>query len=172
MKSSKRYLYIIRHAKSDWSDVSLDDFERGLNKRGFRDSILIAKALRSKGVHFDYIVSSAAVRAKYTAEIIGAFNNYDIDRIDFQKSLYFATPQELIKTIQKSSNSIKSLALIGHNPELTELVNLISDCSLDNLPTSAVVALTFDKDWAQIEKGELLFYLSPKILKEKVTILS
>jgi len=34
-------LYIIRHAKSSWDDINLDDFDRSLNKRGKKDADLI-----------------------------------------------------------------------------------------------------------------------------------
>ena len=29
-------LYLLRHAKSDWSDPGLDDFDRPLNERGHK----------------------------------------------------------------------------------------------------------------------------------------
>ena len=61
-------LYLIRHAKSDWSDVSKSDFERGLNKRGQKAIFTMADALLENGVMPDLILSSSANRAKLTAE--------------------------------------------------------------------------------------------------------
>ena len=60
-------LYLIRHAKSDWSDLSKSDFERGLNKRGEKAIFTMADALKEKGVIPDLILSSSATRAKLTA---------------------------------------------------------------------------------------------------------
>jgi phosphohistidine phosphatase len=34
-------LYLIRHAKSSWNDLNLDDFDRPLNKRGKHDAKLL-----------------------------------------------------------------------------------------------------------------------------------
>lgn len=63
-------VYLIRHAKSSWKDFSLDDFERPLNKRGKSDAPLMGAKLHDKKVVPDTILSSPAVRAKTTAEII------------------------------------------------------------------------------------------------------
>ena len=41
-------LYLNRHAKSSWSDSSLDDIDRPLNKRGLRDAPLMGDILRKK----------------------------------------------------------------------------------------------------------------------------
>ena len=38
-----RELILIRHAKSDWSNPLLDDFERPLNKRGEKNAPFMAK---------------------------------------------------------------------------------------------------------------------------------
>lgn len=40
-------LYLIRHAKSSWKDISLDDLDRPLNKRGQKDAPFMAQLLKS-----------------------------------------------------------------------------------------------------------------------------
>jgi len=62
-------LYLLRHAKSSWKDLTLSDFDRPLNKRGKRDAPLIAKKLKEKGIRPDIIISSPAKRARKTAKI-------------------------------------------------------------------------------------------------------
>lgn len=59
-------LYIARHAKSSWKDMSLSDFERPLNARGKRDAPFMANLLKGKGIHPELILSSPAKRAKKT----------------------------------------------------------------------------------------------------------
>ena len=61
---SKKTLYISRHAKSDWSDASLSDFERTLNFRGKKDAPFMAKLLKEKDIKPDLILSSPATRDK------------------------------------------------------------------------------------------------------------
>ncbi len=60
-------LYLIRHAKSDWSNPSLDDFDRPLNKRGKKNAPFMGKILHKKGIYPDLIISSPAYRARTTA---------------------------------------------------------------------------------------------------------
>ena len=63
-------LYIIRHAKSDWSDDTLKDFDRPLNKRGLKNAPFMGSLLKNKNINPDLILSSPALRAITTAEII------------------------------------------------------------------------------------------------------
>ena len=53
-------LLLIRHAKSNWSNALMDDFDRPLNERGNSDAPRMAKILSSKGIHVDAIISSTA----------------------------------------------------------------------------------------------------------------
>ena len=74
-------LLIIRHAKSDWDNSSLNDFDRPLNKRGKRDAPEMAKRLLGKKISIDAFVSSPALRAFTTCKIIA--QEYGIKRIRF-----------------------------------------------------------------------------------------
>jgi len=57
-------LLLIRHAKSDWADASLKDFDRPLNDRGKRDAPVMAHRLLDKKVKIDAFISSPAKRVK------------------------------------------------------------------------------------------------------------
>ena len=65
-------LALVRHAKSDWGDPSLDDHDRPLNDRGMRDAPRMARRLAETGFRPDVILSSTALRARTTAEAFGA----------------------------------------------------------------------------------------------------
>lgn len=93
-------LYIIRHAKSSWSDMGLDDFDRGLNKRGRLDAPKMGLRLKNKGVMPDIILSSSAKRAKKTAKIIAEFIGFS-KKIKFRDTLYDALASELDLIIKK-----------------------------------------------------------------------
>ena len=161
-------LYILRHAKSDWSEEFKSDFERGLSKRGFNDILLVAKELKKKGLKIDLIVSSSAKRAKITAEIFGAILGYDIFEINFKKKLYLANKEDILQTIKSTNSNINNLLIVGHNPEFTELVNHLTNLNLDNLPTSGFVGVKLDiNSWDKIKKGKSSIYLTPKMLKNR-----
>ena len=50
-------LLLVRHAKSDWGDTSLDDFDRPLNERGKRDAPAMAHRLLDKKVKIDAFIA-------------------------------------------------------------------------------------------------------------------
>jgi phosphohistidine phosphatase len=63
-----KILYLLRHAKSSWSNPELTDFQRPLNKQGKKDAPMMGKILANKGVKIDLLISSPAERAKKTAK--------------------------------------------------------------------------------------------------------
>ena len=79
-------LFLIRHAKSSWEDLRLDDFDRPLNKRGEKDAPFMAELLKEKNIIPDLIISSPSLRTKLTAEIIAEKIGF-IDKISFESRL-------------------------------------------------------------------------------------
>jgi len=154
----KKTLYIARHAKSSWDDVSLSDFERPLNKRGKRDAPFMANILKEKGITPDLILSSPAKRAKKTAkhyhEILGGEIQYD-------ERIYEASLMSLIYLVQETLEKVDSVMIVGHNPGLTALNDKLSDKSIYNIPTAAVVGIVFEDEIAPY-KGKQLFFEYPK----------
>jgi phosphohistidine phosphatase len=63
-------LVIVRHAKSSWDNPGLPDHERSLSKRGLRDAPKMGARLADWGPPVDRVISSSAVRALTTAELI------------------------------------------------------------------------------------------------------
>ncbi|BAF72842.1 SixA phosphatase family protein [Sulfurovum sp. NBC37-1] len=158
-------LYLIRHAKSDWSDLSKNDFDRGLNKRGKRSIPIMAKALREKGIIPDLILSSSAKRAKKTAKGLSKALHYE-GKIFFNEGLYFTEPEEMIEMVRNVDDRYQSLFLIGHNPEMTELANILTEVYIDNTPTLGIVAISFDiQKWNDIGrgKGKMEAFIFPKM---------
>ncbi len=158
-------LYLIRHAKSDWRDESKSDFERGLNKRGQRAIITMADALQKKKVMPDLILSSSAKRAKLTAKGLAKEINYH-GEIKYIDTLYMAEPIDVISIIQKIKDKYNDVFIVGHNPETTELTDLMLDDYIDNVPTLGIVALQLPiKHWKKFkpEKAKLDFFIYPKM---------
>ncbi len=161
-----KILYIIRHAKSSWSSDAVNDFDRPLNQRGKRDAPLMGEVLDKREVSFDLILSSSARRAKKTSKKIAKKLNYAKEDIIFRDILYLADPEKMITEIKKVDASVQSLAIVGHNPGMTEMINLLSNIDIDNLPTCGVVAISLDiKSWLELSvttQSEMLFFEYPK----------
>ena len=65
-----RTLYLLRHAKSSWKETNLADFDRPLSGRGRKASEAVGSFLKDEEVNLDLVVSSPAVRARQTIELV------------------------------------------------------------------------------------------------------
>ena len=147
-------LFLIRHAKSSWDDQALADKDRPLNDRGKRDAPKVGERLAKRGVKPDLILSSPAVRALATAEIIARKLDYKRSNIVVNDRLYAVAADDLLDVIRQLDDKAKRVMLIGHNPELTELAHRFSS-KIAHLPTCAVAEFTFDtKSWSRVGKDE------------------
>ena len=141
-------LLLVRHAKSSWDDPYLDDHDRPLNERGLRNAPEMGKRLQGSGIRPDVWISSTALRAITTAEIISEEIGFPKDKIQRSRDLYHASATELQKFIAGLDDAIGSVILFGHNPGMTSLVANLYGLPIDNLPTSGVVHLQFrEADW-------------------------
>ena len=158
-------LYLIRHAKSDWSDGSQSDFERGLNTRGKKAILIMAKALKEKKIMPDLILCSSAKRTKLTAKGLAKEIGYS-GKIKYIDALYMAEPETIQELIKDINNTVNTLFIVGHNPETTELSNMLINDYIDNVPTLGIVALKLPiDDWKAFKfgKGEMQFFIYPKM---------
>ena len=158
-------LYFVRHAKSSWKDSTLNDFDRPLNKRGKRDAPFMGKLLKERGIKPELIISSSAVRTTSTALFFAEGMNYPPYDIIKDDNLYEAGSRDILNIIVAIEDTINSLMIFAHNPGITELYNFLSKKKIDNIPTSAVVSLTFKVDhWTQIDinTSSLDFFEYPK----------
>jgi phosphohistidine phosphatase len=141
-------LLLVRHAKSSWDDPYLDDHDRPLNERGFRNAPDMGKRLQGWGIYPDAWISSTALRAITTAEIIAELIGFPQDQIQRSKDLYHASASELQGFIARLDDRIGSAILFGHNPGMTSLVANLYGLPIDNLPTCGMVHLQFkEADW-------------------------
>ena len=138
-----RQLLLVRHAKSSWDDPSVDDHDRPLNDRGLRNAPEMGKRLQGSGIRPVVWISSTALRAITTAEIIAEQIGFPQNQIQRSKDLYHASAPELQEFIAGLDDEIDTVALFGHNPGMTSLVANLYGLPIDNLPTSGVVHLQF-----------------------------
>jgi phosphohistidine phosphatase len=149
-----KQLYLVRHAKSSWKNPELADMERPLNKRGKRDAPFMGKRLSRHNVQPDLIISSPAKRALSTAKSIAQEIGYPRKRIVANESVYMASVQTLLKTIQDIDESHSRAILLGHNPGLTELAVRLSQHQVDNIPTCGIFCIDFNVDsWKEVSEG-------------------
>lgn len=159
-----KLLTLVRHAKSSWSDAELSDFERPLNRRGERDAPQMGRRFAGVEPPPDVLLSSPAARAKRTAEVIAAAAGLG-DTLRFEQALYLASPGQMLSLVQEQDDTVDHLALVGHNPGMTALANLLGDAGIPNVPTCGIVRLELDVEhWRDAAPGRahLLDFDYPK----------
>jgi phosphohistidine phosphatase len=160
-----KQLLIFRHSKSDWGNTEISDFNRPLNTRGSKDAPMMGKRLKKKKWVPDQIISSPALRAFTTANLVCKEIDYPPEDIIQNKSIYEATCNQLMKIVNHLDNKADNIAIFGHNNGITDLVIYLTDADIYNIPTSGMVLISFPfSDWNMISKhtGEVVFYDFPK----------
>lgn len=161
-------LYIIRHAKSSWS-FDISDMDRPLNTKGRMDVIRIAKYMSEHENTPDLLISSPASRALYTALFMADEWGYSEDEIRLAERLYHATTDSILEVLSEVDDA-HSVAIFGHNPGFTDLINSFHNQYLDNFPTCGVFAFNFNiQNWREIHhaKATKKMDISPKSLRSK-----
>jgi len=159
-------VYFIRHAKSSWSDMSLRDHDRPLNKRGKRDAPFMAEKLKELGVEPDAIITSTALRAKTTALHFASVFDLSGSRLQEEPAIYEAYSSNILKIVQNTSDDFDTILVFGHNPGFTMVANsFVGGEDIDNVPTCGIVKVVADvSNWRDLKKskGEVIEFHFPK----------
>ena len=140
-------LVLVRHAKSDWGNPSLDDHDRPLNDRGVRDAPRMARGLAETGFRPEVILSSTALRARTTAEAFAA--EFDV-AVNLDPDLYGAPARILLA--KAGASRAHRVIVVAHDPGMTVLAEQLSDGAIAHMPTCAVASFTWDEDdWDVID---------------------
>jgi len=163
-------LLLMRHAKSSWKDTAIPDHDRPLAKRGLRDSNRMGELLGQRELIPQTILSSSAVRAAETAQIINTICGCNCE-ITLSDQLYLAEADTYITELSKLPDDLERVMLIGHNPGLESLLQVLSN-QIESLPTAVIAYISLPiQRWADLTsatEGELIELWRPKELVEEV----
>ena len=155
-------IYILRHAKSSWTDNSLADFDRPLNTRGLNAAPFIGEMMATRGALPDVIISSPAKRAMQTA-ILATEASGSHAAIQYDERIYEATVQTLVSVVSQIDDKFESALIVGHNPTMEGLINYLTGI-LEPMPTAALASIALDIDsWSNLAPkcGSLKFLIRP-----------
>lgn len=158
-------LYLVRHAKSSWDDPSLGDRDRPLSQRGLSSAPDMGRRLAAQGHKPDLIISSPAKRALTTAKKIAKETGYPEAKIVTDEHLYFSGTRNMVDLLENLDDKHNKVMIVGHNPAMSSLLNILCDSPVENMPTCAVAVVGFDmSSWSELtmSDGELLAYDFPK----------
>jgi len=169
---------LLRHAKSDWSDAGLRDFDRPLNGRGERAAALMGHWARREALTFDAIVASPAARVRDTLDKFMESYGPHPEPI-WDKRIYLASAETIAEVIAERDNSSHTVLVVGHNPGLEEFIlghvpddgaSALRDDVAEKFPTASMAVLDLDIDrWddlvgAEAEAGRLRRFIRPRDL--------
>lgn len=160
-------LWLIRHAKSSWSNPGQSDFDRPLNKRGERDGPAMSRWLGEQSDTATWMYVSTAARAQATARYVQEGFGLNDEAVESTDDLYHATPEQILDVVRRTPADVRSMAVVAHNPGLTWLVNAMgADPVMENLPTFGIARFDCAGDWADLRAGRAVLDLlvSPKTL--------
>jgi phosphohistidine phosphatase len=164
-------LYLLRHAKSSWSDPTLPDRERPLSRRGRRDTKRVAEHLLRLGIEPELVLCSTAERTRETLALLRPALVPPI--VSLEVGLYAAPADKLLERLRAVPEQVISVLLIGHNPGLQDLALLIASAGTElerleaKFPTAALATLTLRRiTWRRLSEGDavLTAFVVPKRL--------
>jgi len=167
-------IYLLRHAKSSWADSDLADRDRPLAPRGWRAARAMAAHLEEREILPDLVLCSPARRTRETLD--GISESVAGARVEIDEGLYGADAREILHRIQRLPPTSDSVLIIGHNPGLEEVAELLltpggHDASLDQMqekyPTGALATFVAPGAWSEVEEGTCVLraFIRPRDLE-------
>ena len=142
-------IYLLRHAKAN---AGLNDLERDLSAKGRRQAEFIGQWMRESGIMPDRIVSSPAKRTTVTARLCAEQAGYQ-GKIRFADDLYDAHSNTYIDLIAGLNNKHDSVMVVGHNPEISAVVTVLTGEPL-TMPPGTLVCIEMTTDqWVAAKDG-------------------
>ena len=176
-----KYLTVIRHAKSSWDQPGVPDHDRVLNDRGRRAAPAVAAFLHR--TYFgggggekllpspDRLVSSTAMRAMTTAQIMRETFGMTADGLLLDSKLYLAAPQVILDAVRGFDEKWNHVCIFGHNPGLHEFADkILARASVPKMPTCTAVLLALPHEFwglADWHEAQLIGYITPKSLERR-----
>ena len=166
-------LYLLRHAKSDWGDSSLKDFDRPLNDRGWKAAKAIGHEMRERDMVPDQVFVSPAARTKETLARAEEGYGDPFNAVE-NRAIYLAETETLIDLVRGAPAEAGRIMIVGHNPGMHELVIALASGPAElreevahKFPTAALAEISFDvENWKDVAPGtgRLRSFVKPRDL--------
>ena len=147
-------IYVLRHAKSSWDNSNLNDFERPLADRGISDAKKMSKFLKDMNLKIDKVLCSNAIRAKETFDLTADGFNFEIDKATYSDKLYFGDTTTIIQDLKELDESLNNILIVGHNPTLHYLVEILTNESINRFTTCNLATISHDGEWISLNSQQ------------------
>lgn len=164
-----RTLYLIRHGEAEEAMSGQKDFDRRLTQLGQRNASRMGRLLHDYDFNPDLFLSSTALRARDTAEMIAEQIKFSTHKIDFSDDFYNSSVRSLFSFISGLDVEYKTVGIVGHNPVLIYLGEYLTKKAIGTLVPCGILQIGFDLDsWSEVSEGNgtLMNYYVPAAFKE------
>jgi phosphohistidine phosphatase len=154
-----RRLVVVRHARAEAFADS--DRLRQLTPAGTADAHALAAWLMSVGVRPDRALVSTAVRTRQTWDALMEVTGWGVAP-HFDDSVYAGAPDTLLDEIRSTDPESRTVLLLGHNPAMAYLAQILPDGEGDleielamaaGFPTSSAAVFGVNGEWSELEPG-------------------
>lgn len=167
-------VYLLRHAKSSWTDQEAADFDRRLAPRGRDAARAMAAHMKAAGMDPALVLCSAARRTTETWSLM-ARTLGPTAKVKRLRTLYLAAPGRILTLVRRLPDGAGDALIIGHNPGMHDVALRLAGQGEDKamrrlqakFPTGALAVLRFDAArWRDIaeQAGTLAAFVRPKDL--------
>jgi phosphohistidine phosphatase len=152
-----RQLVVMRHAKAEQGGET--DVARELAQRGWNDALEAGRWLADSGFVPDGALVSASRRTAGTWAAMAEGGSFELEPT-YSESLYGAEPETALDLVRETPDDVVALVVIGHNPTMAYLAQLLDDGSGDEdaaremavgFPTSAIAWFEVEGPWADLD---------------------
>jgi phosphohistidine phosphatase len=153
-------LILLRHAKAVRGTAELSDHDRALTPEGKGTAKAMGAAMRGLGLIPDVILVSSALRTQETLDELEPWE--DRPNIETMPGLYMASYHQIRDMLRELPETMRSVLVIGHNPGVHELAQLLAGEAGSNpakpdlarlaeqYPTSALTEFNITTPWHKI----------------------
>ena len=138
-----------------------------LQNRGISDAKKMSKFLKDMDLKIDKVLCSNALRAKETFDLTADGFNFEIDKATYTDKLYFGDTTNIIKGLKGLDESLKNILIVGHNPTLHYLVELLTNKPIERFTTCNLAIISHDGEWISLSSQQcrLRSLIKPKELR-------
>lgn len=147
-----RYLHLLRHAQSADKQTGQTDKDRTLTPAGLAEARAVGFFFKEKSVIPELIITSSAIRAKATSQVVAEVLAYDTEKMVVEEELYEATVTTFFQVLSEVDPYINSVLLVGHNPVITFFADHLTK-QQNNFQPAEVLTLKIDSSgWKVLPK--------------------
>jgi phosphohistidine phosphatase len=146
-------LILVRHAHAYPITSGQNDFDRGITPSGLAMARDLSDFMKESIPCVDAVFASPSQRTIQTASMLCSRLGFSHSNIRWDKRIYNASENDLLKVINGASNESNRLLIVGHNPGLSSLIYFLTG-TICNLDTSSMAHLQlFVEEWAHVSKS-------------------